>query len=118
MKHDDGHSLKSRVMFHFLDGNPLLNSIWLEKSGGPFNLMHAGYGVGAAVAPALLAPFTYKTVSYNANALSEEAKLPTFIYLHTPYYVVAGLCCLCAGLFCSFKYCGPHGEVNSSLFSL
>ncbi|CAL8104459.1 unnamed protein product [Calicophoron daubneyi] len=40
------------------NGNPLLASIWGPRAAGPFSLMHAGYGVGGAIAPLLTAPFT------------------------------------------------------------
>ncbi|VDO05659.1 unnamed protein product [Rodentolepis nana] len=86
------------------NGNPLLNSIWLEKSGGPFNFMHAGYGVGAAIAPGLLAPYTYSDVRHLANGSTVNT---TLIHLHIPYYIVAGLCCFVAFLFCFFNFCHP-----------
>ncbi|VDP90410.1 unnamed protein product [Echinostoma caproni] len=41
-------------------GNPLLASVWGSLAAGPFSLMHAGYGLGAAVAPLLVAPFTIR----------------------------------------------------------
>nr|CDS34260.2 Major facilitator superfamily general substrate transporter [Hymenolepis microstoma] len=97
------------------NGNPLLNSIWLEKSGGPFNFMHSGYGVGAAIAPGLLAPYTYSDVRFLPNGSTVNT---TLIHLHTPYYIVAGLCCFVACLFCSFNFCFPkkeHSNDNSLL---
>ncbi|VDM32961.1 unnamed protein product [Hydatigera taeniaeformis] len=88
-------------------GNPLLNSIWLEKSGGPFNFMHSGYGVGAAVAPGLLAPFTFAMEKTLANGTVVQNKI---ISLTVPYFIVGGLCCVCACLFCCFSLCKSAKE--------
>lgn len=90
-------------------GNPLLNSIWLEKSGGPFNFMHSGYGVGASVAPGLLASFTFAQEKVFANGTVVKNRI---ISLTTPYFIVGGLCCGCACLFCCFSFCQPSKEVN------
>ncbi|KAH9283890.1 hypothetical protein ECG_03977 [Echinococcus granulosus] len=88
-------------------GNPLLNSIWLEKSGGPFNFMHSGYGVGASVAPGLLASFTFAQEKVFANGTVVKNRI---ISLTTPYFIVGGLCCGCACLFCCFSFCQPSKE--------
>ncbi|VEL13096.1 unnamed protein product [Protopolystoma xenopodis] len=45
------------------DGNPILATLWGKKSAGPFNFMHSGYGLGGALAPLLLTPFTQFTNS-------------------------------------------------------
>ncbi|KAM3181743.1 hypothetical protein ACTXT7_013775 [Hymenolepis weldensis] len=90
-------------------GNPLLNSIWLEKSGGPFNFMHSGYGVGAAIAPGMLAPYAYSDVRVLPNGTTLNT---TLIHLHTPYYIVAGLCCFVACLFYCFNLCLPKKELQ------
>ncbi|KAM7538385.1 hypothetical protein Aperf_G00000061647 [Anoplocephala perfoliata] len=89
------------------NGNPLLNSIWLGKSGGPFNFMHSGYGVGAAIAPVMLAPYTFSSARILPNGSMENT---TLIHLNTPYFVIAGLCCLVACLFCCFSFCLPPKE--------
>ncbi|CAI2725773.1 unnamed protein product [Schistosoma spindalis] len=48
-------------------GNPLLASVWEEKAAGPFSLMHSGYGMGAALAPLLVKPFTIPSTLNNTN---------------------------------------------------
>ncbi|VDL43094.1 unnamed protein product [Hymenolepis diminuta] len=99
------------MIIQFLsDGNPLLNSIWLEKSGGPFNFMHSGYGVGAAIAPGMLAPYAYSDVRVLPNGTTVNT---TLIHLHTPYYIVAGLCCFVACLFYCFNLCPPKKETSN-----
>ncbi|CAH8469903.1 unnamed protein product [Schistosoma turkestanicum] len=49
------------------NGNPLLASIWQEKAAGPFSLMHSGYGLGAAISPLLVKPFTIPNNNSSTN---------------------------------------------------
>ncbi len=83
-----------------------MNSIWLDKSGGPFNIMHSGYGVGAAIAPALLAPFTFKKEKVSANGTLSTIKI---INMQPPYGIIAGLCFVSACCFCFFNLCKKTG---------
>ncbi|VDD79688.1 unnamed protein product [Mesocestoides corti] len=90
------------------NGNTLLNSIWLKQSGGPFNFMHSGYGVGAALAPGFLAPFTFELVKTGINGTVSTKKI---VRLGIPYAIIAGLCCICAGLFWFFNLCKSRARV-------
>nr|VZI21613.1 unnamed protein product [Spirometra erinaceieuropaei] len=51
-------------------GNPLLGAVWGDRAAGPFNFMHSGYGVGAALAPLILAPFTFDANFTVPNSIS------------------------------------------------
>ena len=97
------------ILLSNTDGNPLLNSIWLGKSGSAFNFMHSGYGVGAALAPGLLGPFTYEETKELANGTATPDKI---ISLPKPYSIVAGLCCVCACFFCCFDFCKSSKGVS------
>ncbi|RTG81931.1 MFS transporter, FHS family, Na+ dependent glucose transporter 1, partial [Schistosoma bovis] len=93
-------------------GNPLLASVWEEKAAGPFSLMHSGYGMGAALAPLLVKPFTIPSTSANNTTTNNNHSLATNIATKQdnstelvivnaviPYSIVAGIV-----LFCVFYF--------------
>ncbi|TPP63634.1 Sodium-dependent glucose transporter 1 [Fasciola gigantica] len=110
--------------FHTTSGNPLLGSVWGLHAAGPFSLMHAGYGLGAAVAPLLVAPFTIRpdetnhtdpdntTTTLNdplqvglnpITALLTNTTESAIIRPAVPYNVVAVILLLCAACFIFFN---------------
>ncbi|KAF7261683.1 hypothetical protein EG68_00955 [Paragonimus skrjabini miyazakii] len=104
------------------NGNPLLASIWGSEASGPFSLMHAGYGLGAAIAPLLAAPFTIheesnatknETINIEENlvAFYGNASDSAIIDPTIPYNLVALVllvCCGCFATFGGFRQCRIH----------
>ncbi|KAA3675028.1 MFS transporter, FHS family, Na+ dependent glucose transporter 1 [Paragonimus westermani] len=95
------------------NGNPLLASIWGSEASGPFSLMHAGYGLGAAIAPLLAAPFTIheesnttenETINVEKNliALYSNTSDSAIIDPTIPYNLVALILLVCCGCFATF----------------
>ncbi|CAH8486081.1 unnamed protein product [Schistosoma intercalatum] len=92
-------------------GNPLLASVWEEKAAGPFSLMHSGYGMGAALAPLLVKPFTIPSTSANnttdnnhslaTNIATKQDNSTELVIVNAviPYSIVAGIV-----LFCVFYF--------------
>ncbi|CAH8490503.1 unnamed protein product [Schistosoma margrebowiei] len=94
-------------------GNPLLASVWEEKAAGPFSLMHSGYGMGAALAPLLVKPFTIPSTSTNNNTTTnnnhslatniatkqDNSTELVIVNAVIPYSIVAGII-----LFCVFYF--------------
>ncbi|TGZ69834.1 hypothetical protein CRM22_003513 [Opisthorchis felineus] len=100
------------------NGNPLLGSIWESKASGPFSLMHAGYGLGGALAPMLVAPFTIHTDSNKTENMSislivkdlyaNNGTETVLIDPIAPYNLVAAIlfsCALCFIPFSGLKNC-------------
>ncbi|CAH8429847.1 unnamed protein product [Schistosoma rodhaini] len=89
------------------NGNPLLASVWEEKAAGPFSLMHSGYGMGAALAPLLVKPFTIPSPSNNNDTLvtnittNQQNNTTELVLVNAmiPYSIVAGIVLLCAFYF-------------------
>ncbi|CAH8493279.1 unnamed protein product [Schistosoma rodhaini] len=90
------------------NGNPLLASVWEEKAAGPFSLMHSGYGMGAALAPLLVKPFTIPSNSnHNNDALvtnittNQQNNTTELVLVNAmiPYSIIAGIVLLCAFYF-------------------
>lgn len=91
---------------HTTNGNPLLGALWAEKAAGPFNLMHAGYGLGASFAPLILSPFTIplNTTTAQSDIISHAMAMKgnqteSLVQMHGPYSIVAALLLLTALLF-------------------
>ncbi|CAH8492041.1 unnamed protein product [Schistosoma bovis] len=98
-------------------GNPLLASVWEEKAAGPFSLMHSGYGMGAALAPLLVKPFTIPSTSANNTTTDNNHSLATNIATKQdnstelvivnaviPYSIVAGIVLFCVFYFLIIMY--------------
>ncbi|VDK86294.1 unnamed protein product [Dibothriocephalus latus] len=105
-----------------MNGNPLLGSIWGDHAAGPFNFMHAGYGVGAALAPLLLSPFTFDanftvhdSISTESNSSLPDGK-SDLVHMLPPCSIIAGLCLL-SGLFLISLRCQQSHVRSSPPFS-
>ncbi|CAH8824567.1 unnamed protein product [Trichobilharzia szidati] len=98
------------------NGNPLLASVWEAKAAGPFSLMHSGYGMGAAIAPLLVKPFTLPSVPKNDNtgsSSSSSTSTPTamnttnndtakdlvLVDAVVPYSIISGIIFSCVAYF-------------------
>lgn len=108
-------SANSHPSHNFPGGNPLLGSVWGPQAAGPFSLMHAGYGLGAAVGPLLVAPFTIRPSGTNGTealdatedsdhftALLTNTTEPALIRPAIPYNLVAGILLVSALCFIFF----------------
>ncbi|VDQ07014.1 unnamed protein product [Trichobilharzia regenti] len=94
-----------------LDGNPLLASVWEAKAAGPFSLMHSGYGMGAAIAPLLIKPFTLPSVPKNDTTITSDtptginatnnntAKDLVLVDAVVPYSIISGIIFSCVAYF-------------------
>ncbi|CAH8458882.1 unnamed protein product [Heterobilharzia americana] len=82
------------------NGNPLLASVWKEKAAGPFSLMHSGYGMGAAIAPLLVKPFTLPSVVSNNSLIMnttkhDDSRELVIVDAAVPYSIISGIIFLC-----------------------
>ncbi|KAL3307426.1 hypothetical protein Ciccas_014058, partial [Cichlidogyrus casuarinus] len=85
-------------------GNPLLGATWLEKSSGPFNLMHAGYGVGASIAPLIVSAFTPLVNVSLPNATYAMQKDARYASILEPFAISLGANLLCAVAFLCLQF--------------
>nr|CAH8823251.1 unnamed protein product [Trichobilharzia regenti] len=93
------------------NGNPLLASVWEAKAAGPFSLMHSGYGMGAAIAPLLIKPFTLPSVPKNDTTITSDtptginatnnntAKDLVLVDAVVPYSIISGIIFSCVAYF-------------------
>ncbi|KAK4474003.1 hypothetical protein MN116_002574 [Schistosoma mekongi] len=97
------------------NGNPLLASVWEEKAAGPFSLMHSGYGMGAALAPLLVKPFTISSNSSinNQSIISNRTNSTELVLVNAviPYSIITGIILLCA-LYFMFIICIDHSTTS------
>ena len=95
-------------VFSVSGGNPTLAFLWAERAAGPYNLLHSGFGLGAAIGPLISRPFLASDsdasgLNYTNDVISNgttNASLASRI--EYPYLFVGILCLLVAMVFVGF----------------
>lgn len=82
--------------FPTLAGNPSLGALWKEKSTGPYNFMHSGYGLGAALSPLLISAFDFSNIKVSPNA---TMTIDSATFIQHPFTIVGLYCILIALIF-------------------
>lgn len=98
--------------------NPTLAILWAERSAGPYNFMHAGFGLGGTIGPLMSKPFMSPSSAADRdeeqplmwNETMNTTSLNTSIMFHSdhstievPYGIVGLLCAAMSLVFIVFS---------------